>query len=121
MTRDKVLEHMARAMCLSDTGSRTAYDNSSQGDRANYLDRAEAALTALEAVGVKLCEGEPTAWTWEQELDPTGEVIHGKTVPRVAFHWSTPPKTAEVTPLYRAIATGRWGERAHIGTASAPD
>jgi hypothetical protein len=44
--------------------------------------------------------GEPVAWLWEEEVDPTGEVIHGKTIQRVAFHWSTPPKSAAVTPLY---------------------
>ncbi|MCR6734486.1 MAG: hypothetical protein NVV83_10560 [Afipia sp.] len=42
----------------------------------------------------------PFAYAWEEMVDPTGEVINGKTVTRFATHWSTPPANADVKKLY---------------------
>ena len=43
---------------------------------------------------------EPVAYMWDELIDPTGDVIVGKTVTRFATHWSTPPANAVVTKLY---------------------
>ena len=54
----------------------------------------EAALSASPVAQ------EPVAYMWDELIDPTGDVIVGKTVTRFATHWSTPPANAVVTKLY---------------------
>lgn len=59
----------------------------------------EKAKVALSAALAAMWQ-EPFAYAWEEVIDPTGEVINGKTVTRFATHWSTPPANAEVMTLY---------------------
>lgn len=106
MTRDKVLEHMARAAYASasaDTHGAPAWDDLPESVRTQWVRTQEAALTALEAAGVKLCEGEPAAWKARHYSPDIGYYDeYSDRREQVQAYGSIIAK-----PLYRAIATGR--------------
>lgn len=58
-------------------------------------------LTAERTTTGETIAGVPVvAWYWEESASP--EVVPEGKIPRVAFHWSTPPENAEVTRLVAA-------------------
>lgn len=71
-----------------------------QEDARDKATRILSAIAAWNRRPSRLSDGEPVAFMWEELVDPEESVVVGGTVTRFASHASTPPKNADVTPLY---------------------
>lgn len=108
MTRNEIIETMARAIteakgenpdCVVSRFDVEANDWQDEGPlwRTN-IDLAQAALTALEAAGVRLCEGEPAGF----------DHAHGHIDDGQDFRPISREKLGMCNvPLYRPLDTGR--------------